>query len=70
MKAETKDIKETLKPFATFIMDQNNIAKSSPAQKDKLTPPDPTTVVPTNRRDPIIGRGALHQNWWHVDPQI
>ena len=31
MKAEMKDIKETLKTFAIFMMDQTNISKSSPA---------------------------------------
>ena len=45
-----KDIKETLKVFTTFMMDQTNISKSSSAQKDTLTPPDPTTAVQTNRR--------------------
>ena len=61
-----KDIKETLKIFTTFMIDQTNISKFSPKQKDTLTPPEPTTVVPTNRRP----RGTLYQNWWHVDPQI
>ena len=51
MKADLKDIKETLKIFTAFMMDQtnklatlmkdqNNISKSSPAQKDTTTPPD------------------------------
>ena len=39
------------------MMDQTNISKSSPAQKDTPTPPDPTTVVPTNRRDPPLEGG-------------
>ena len=30
MKAELKDIKETLKTFTEFMMDQINISKSSP----------------------------------------
>ena len=50
MKAEMKDIKETLKVFTTFMMDKTNISKSSPSQKDTSTTPEPTTVVPTNRR--------------------
>ena len=59
MKAEMKDIKETLKVFTTFMMDQTNNSKSSPTQKDTLTPPDPNTVVPTNRRDsPLEGGGS------------
>ena len=32
------------------MMDQTNNSKSSPTQKDTLTPPDPTTVVPDNKR--------------------
>ena len=36
------------------MMDQNNISKSSPTQKDTSTPPDSTTVVPANRRDPPL----------------
>ena len=54
MKAKMKDIKETLKVFTTFIMDQNEIPKSSPTHKDTLTTPDPTTAFPTNRRDPPL----------------
>ena len=57
MKAQMKDIKETLKTFATLMMDQTNISKSSPAQKDTLTPPDPTTVVQTNKRAPTLEGG-------------
>ena len=34
MKSEMKYIKETLKTFTAFMMDQANILKSSPAQKD------------------------------------
>ena len=49
MKAEMKDIKETLKISTTFMMDQTNISISSPTQKDTSTPPDPTIVIPTNR---------------------
>ena len=54
MKAEMKDIKETLKTFTSFMMDQTNISKSSPAQKDTSTPPDPTTTVQTNKRAPPL----------------
>ena len=56
-----KDIKETLKDFAAFMMDQTNISKSSPAQKDKSTPPDPTTTVHTNRRAPPL-EGGISKN--------
>ena len=57
MKSEMKYIKETLKVFTTFMMDQNKIPKYSPTHKDTSTPPDPTTVVPTNRRDPPLEGG-------------
>ena len=37
-------------------MDQNNIPKSSPTQKDTLTTPDPTNMVRSNRKDfPLEG---------------
>ena len=39
------------------MMDQTNIYKSSPNLKDKSTPPDPTTVVPENKRDPPLEGG-------------
>ena len=61
MKAEMKDIKETLKTFTVFMMDQTNISKSSPAQKDTSTPPDPTTTVQTNKRDPPL-EGGISEN--------
>ena len=54
MKAEMKDIKETLKVFTAFMVDQTNISKYSPTQKYTSTPLEPTTVVPTNRRDPPL----------------
>ena len=34
MEAEMKDIKETLKVFTTFMIDQTNISKSSPSHKN------------------------------------
>ena len=36
---------ENLQKLTTFMMDRTNISKSSPAQKDTSTPPEPTTVV-------------------------
>ena len=39
------------------MMDQTNISKYSPFQKDTSTPPDPTTMVPTNMRDPPLEGG-------------
>ena len=57
MKADLKDIKETLKIFTAFMMDQLNISKFSPAQNDTSTPPEPTTTVQTNKRAPPLEVG-------------
>ena len=54
MKVEMKSITETLKVFTTLMMDQNNIPKLSPTQKDTLSPPEPTTMVLTNRKAPPL----------------
>ena len=43
------------------MMDQTNISKSSPAQKDTSTPPDPTTTVQTNRKAPAL-EGDIPEN--------
>ena len=61
MKAEMKDIKETLKTFIAFMMDHTTISKSLPAQKDTSTPPYPTTTVQTNKRDPPL-EGGISEN--------
>ena len=62
---------ENLQKLTTFMMDQTNIYKSSPSQKDTSTNPDPTTVVQTNRRaltlegghsTNIGGMRSAHQN--------
>ena len=44
-------ITEDIQNLTTFLMNQANISKSSPAQKDTSTTPDPTTLFHTNRRD-------------------
>ena len=49
---KTMEFTETLKVLTALMMDQTNISKSSQTQKDTLTPLDPTTVVPDNRRAP------------------
>ena len=41
----------------TSMMDQTNISKYSPDQKDKLNPMVPTNVVLDNRRDPPLDGG-------------
>ena len=40
--------------LTTLMMDQANISKSSPAQKDTTTPLDSTTTVQTNRKAPTL----------------
>ena len=45
---------ENLQVFTSLMTDKTYISKSSPAQKDTSTPPDPTTVVPTNKRAPPL----------------
>ena len=45
---------ENLQKLTTLMMYQTNIYKSSPSQKDTLTPPEPTTVVHTSRRAPSL----------------
>ena len=57
VKEGIKDIKETLNKITTFMMDQTNISKSSPSQKDTSTPPDPTTTFQTNRKAPPLEGG-------------
>ena len=53
---------ETLKLIlATMKKDKNEILKSSPAQKDTSTPPDPTTTVHTNKRAPSL-EGVISEN--------
>ena len=54
------------------MMDKTNISKSSSAQKDASTPPDPTTVVPTNRRDPPLegGHSTKISGMWTLKHEI
>ena len=52
MKTDEKltQITENLKFLTSFMMDHTNNLKFSSAQKDASTPPEPTTMVPSNRR--------------------
>ena len=50
-------ITEDIQNLTTLMMDQANISKSSPSQKDTSTPPDPTIMVQTNRRAPPLEGG-------------
>ena len=56
MKTDEKitELTETINNLTAFMMDQANNSKSSPTQKDTSTPPDPTTVVPANKRVPPL----------------
>ena len=51
-------ITEDLQKLITLMMDQDNLSRSSPSQKDTSTPLDPTTTVHTNRRDPSLEVGV------------
>ena len=62
MKTDEKltHLTENLQVLAALMMDQTNISKYSPTQKDASTPPDPTTVIPTKRRDsPLEGGKSI-----------
>ena len=47
-------ITEDIQKLTIFMMDQANISKSSPAQKDTSTPPDSITTVQTNKKAPPL----------------
>ena len=48
---------ETLKVLTAFMMDQTNISKFPPTQKDTSTPLDPTALIPGNKRSsPLEGK--------------
>ena len=57
----TENQKETNKKLTLLLIemkiDKKNISKSSPAQKDTSTPPEPTTAVQSNRRAPPLEGG-------------
>ena len=63
---------ENLQFLTALMIDKNNIQKSSPYQKDTLTPPDPTTVVPTNKRVPPLEGGISDKNFgmWTLKHEI
>ena len=56
-----KQLTETLNKVLKGQPDQNNISKSSAAQKDTTTPPDPTTTVQTNRKASTL-EGEISEN--------
>ena len=52
-----RQLTETLKNLTVFMMNHTNNSKSAPTRKDTPTPPDPTTVVPANKRGPPLEGG-------------
>ena len=54
------------------MMDHTNNSKLSPAQKDTLTPPDPTIVLPANRRAPPLdgGHSTKISGMWTLKHEI
>ena len=52
----TEDLR-FLTPTITSMMDQTKYSKFSLDQKDTSNPPEPTTVVPVNRRAPPLDGG-------------
>ena len=79
-KTELKYMKETLmtlmmdqtNKLKTLMKYQTNISKSSPAQKDTTTPPDPTTTVQTNKKSPSLEGGHSKNigGMWTVKHEI
>ena len=56
-----KLLTETLNKVLKGQPDQNNISKSSPAQKDTMTLPDPTTAVHTIKKASTL-EGEISEN--------
>ena len=52
-----KNIKEDLTAMIASMMDQIKISKSSLEKKDPTKSQDPTTVVPSNKKDPPLEGG-------------
>ena len=65
-------ITENLQFLTAFMMDQIIISKYSPTQKDTPTPPYPTIMVPTNRRDPPLegGHSTKIRGTWTLKHEI
>ena len=57
---------DNLQVLTALMTYKTNISKYSPAQKDTPTPPEPTTLVPTNKRAPPLEGGhstKIHGMW-------
>ena len=74
MKTDDKltHITENLKVLTSFMMDQTNNLKFSPAQRYASTPPEPTTMIPANRRGPPLdgGNSAKIGGMWTLKHEI
>ena len=47
--------------------------QNSNSSIENMYPPNaqyPTTVVPSNKKDPLFEGGHYTKKWWHVDSQI
>ena len=56
--------------ISAVISNQLNTLGLSPNHKDTSNSTGDTTMVLDNRRAPLLEKGILYQNWWHVDSQI
>ena len=63
-----KNIKEDLTAMIASMMDQIKISKSSLEKKDPTKSQDPTTVVPSNKKDPPLegGHSAKNGGMWNL----
>ena len=63
---------EEFKEMLAAITDKMNTLKSFPTQNNSTKPPDPTNVVPTNRRDPQLDGGQYTKigGMWNLKHEI
>ena len=68
----TEDFKAMNASSITSITDQINTFTSYPTQKDSPKPPEPTTVVPDNRRAPSLdgGKSTKISGMWNIKHDI
>ena len=63
---------EEFKEMLTAITDQINTLKYNKTQKDSPNPPNPTNVVPTNRKSPTLdgGKSTKSGDMWNLKHYI
>ena len=63
---------ENLQVLTELMTYKTYVSKSSQSQKDTSTPPEPTTVVKTNRRDPPLEGGHYIKigGMWNLKHEI